>query len=124
MFRTMATFASKFNKVGFGIDTSNFEYIKLADIFNSKDNGGNDVVHPINGIFVHASKNGLGDSPVIIDAEAKKLVNLPSHMSETAREILADSEAVEAIKNGKVGYTIYEYESHGKKCYNVSFVDL
>lgn len=120
----MATFASKFNKVGFGIDTSNFEYIKLADIFNSKDNGGNDVVHPINGIFVHASKNGLGDSPVIIDAEAKKLVNLPSHMVETAREILADSEAVEVIKNGKVGYTIYEYESHGKKCYNVSFVDL
>lgn len=116
----MATFASKFNKVGFGIDTTNFEYIKLADIFN----GGNDVVHPINGIFVHASKNGLGDSPVIIDAGAKKLVNLPSHMSETAREILADSEAVEAIKNGKVGYTIYEYESHGKKCYNISFVDL
>lgn len=120
----MATFASKFNKVGFGFDTSNFEYIKLADIFNSNDKGGNDVVHPINGIFVHASKNGLGDSPVIIDAEAKKLVNLPSHMAETAREILADSEAVEAIKNGKVGYTIYEYESHGKKCYNVSFVDL
>ena len=120
----MATFASKFNKVGFGIDTSNFEYIKLADIFNSKDNGGNNVVHPINGIFVHASKNGLGDSPVIIDAGAKKLVNLPSHMAETAREILADSEAVEAIKNGKVGYTIYEYESRGKKCYSISFVDL
>ena len=45
-------------------------------------------------------------------------------MTETAREILADSEAVEAIKNGKVGYTIYEYESHGKKCYSISFVDL
>lgn len=120
----MATFASKFNKVNFDIDTSNFEYIKLSDIFNSKKDGGNDVVHPINGIFVHASKNGLGDSPVIIDTDAKKLVNLPSHMTETAREILADSEAVEAIKNGKVGYTIYEYESHGKKCYSISFVDL
>lgn len=120
----MATFASKFNKVRFGIDTSNFEYIKLSDIFNSEKDGGNDVVHPINGIFVHSSKNGLGDSPVIIDADAKKLVNLPSHMTETAREILADDEAVEAINNGKVGYTIYEYESHGKKCYSISFVDL
>lgn len=120
----MATFASKFNKVGFGIDTSNFEYIKLKDIFNSEDKGGNDVVHPINGIFVRVSKNGLGDNPVIVDKEAQKLVNLPSHMAETAREILADSEAVEAIKNGKVGYTIYEYESHGKKCYNITFVDL
>ena len=54
----MTTFASRFNKVGFGIDTSNFEYIKLADIFNSKKDGGNDVVHPINGIFVHANNNG------------------------------------------------------------------
>lgn len=120
----MSTFASKFNKVGFGIDTVNFEYIKLSNIFNSKKDGGNDVVHPINGIFVHTSKNGLGDNPVIIDTDAKKLVNLPTHMTETVREILADSEAVEAIKNGKVGYTIYEYESHGKKCYSISFVDL
>lgn len=120
----MATFASKFNTVSFGIDTSNFEYIKLADIFNSKKDGGNDVVHPINGIFVHASRNGLGDSPVIIDAGARKLVNLPTHMAEKVREILADSEAVEAIRNGKVGYTIYGYESHGKKCYGISFVDL
>lgn len=120
----MKSFASKFNKTTFGIDTTDFQYTKLSDIFNSKKDGGNDVVHPINGIFVHASKNGWGDSPVIIDAGAKKLVNLPSHMAETALEILADSEAVEAIKNGKVGYTIYEYESHSKKCYNISFVDL
>ena len=119
----MATFASKFNKVGFGIDTSNFEYIKLAEIFNSKDNGGNDVVHPINGIFVHASKNGLGDSPVIIDAENKQLVNLPSHLSEEVREILACEDDVQAIKDDKVGYTIYEYDSHGKKCYSIHWVD-
>lgn len=118
----MKSFASKFNKTTFGIDTTDFQYTKLADIFNSESEGGIDVVHKINGLYVHKSQ--LGDSPVIVDAEAKKLVNLPSHMAETAREILADSEAVEAIKNGKVGYTIYEYESHGKKCYSISFVDL
>ena len=37
------------------------------------------------------------------------------------KEIL---QAVETIKNGKVGYTIYEYESRDKKCYSISFVDL
>lgn len=118
----MVTFANKFNKTSFKIDTTNFEYIKLADIFNSKENGGKDVVHPVNGVYVHKSQ--LGDSPVIIDADNKKLVNLPSHMAETVREILADDEAVETIKAGKVGYTIYEYESHGKQCYSISFVDL
>ena len=50
--------------------------------------------------------------------------NLPSHTAETVHEILADDEAVQTIKDGKVGYTIYEYESHGKKCYSISFVDL
>ena len=118
----MKSFASKFNKATFGIDTTDFQYTKLADIFNSENEGGKDVVHKINGLHVHKSR--LGDSPIIIDEENKRLVNLPSHTAETVREILADDEAVQAIKDGKVGYTIYGYESHGKKCYSISFVDL
>ena len=118
----MKSFASKLNKTTFGIDTTDFQYIKLADIFNSENEGGKDVIHNINGLYVHKSQ--LGDSPVIIDEKNKRLVNLPSHTAETVREILADDEAVQTIKDGKVGYTIYEYESHGKKCYSISFVDL
>lgn len=118
----MKSFASKFNKTTFGIDTTDFQYTKLADIFNSENEGGKDLVHKINGLYVHKSQ--LGDSPVIIDEENKRLVNLPSHTAETVREILADDEAVQTIKDGKVGYTIYEYECHGKKCYSISFVDL
>lgn len=118
----MTSFASKFNRTTFGVDTTDFNYTKLADIFNSEKEGGKDVIHHINGIYVHKSQ--LGDSPVIIDEENKRLVNLPSHTAETVREILADDEAVQDIIDGKVGYTIYEYESHGKKCYSISFVDL
>lgn len=118
----MKSFASKFNKTTFGIDTTDFQYTKLADIFNSEIEGGKDVIHKINGLYVHKSQ--LSDSPVIIDEENKRLVNLPSHTAETVREILADDEAVQAIKDCQVGYTIYEYESHGKKCYSISFVDL
>lgn len=111
-------FAQKFNKTSFGIDTKEFVYVKLADV---AANSSEDEVHPINGMWVHASQ--LGDSPVIIDAQAKRLVNLPSHLGETVREILADSEAVDAIKSDKVGYTIYTYESHGKTCYGINFVN-
>lgn len=118
----MKSFASKFNKTTFGIDITDFQYTKLADIFNSENEGGKDVIHNINGLYVHKSQ--LGDSPVIIDEKNKRLVNLPSHTAETVREILTDDEAVQTIKDGKVGYTIYEYESHGKKCYSISFVDL
>ena len=119
--KKMKSFANSFNKTSFGIDTADFNYIKLSDIFNDPKNGGEEVVHPINGLYVH--KSPLGDSAVIIDAESKKLVNLPSHMGETVREILQDREAIEAIKQGKVGYSIYKYDSHGKTCYSIMFVD-
>lgn len=116
------SFASTFNKTtSFGIDTTDFSFVKLADIYNDKKDGGGDVVHPINGMYVRKSQ--LGDSPVIIDAENKRLVNLPQFTGDTVREILANSDAVDAIKANKVGYTIYEYESHVKKCYGITFVD-
>lgn len=115
------SFASTFSKTSFGIDTTGFQFVKLTDIYNSKKDGGGDVVHPINGMYVHKSK--LGDSPVIIDAKNKRLVNLPQFTGDTVREILANNDAVDAIKANKVGYTIYEYESHAKKCYGITFVD-
>ena len=115
------SFAKKFNKTSFGIDTTDFPFVKLTDIYNSEKDGGDDVVHPINGLYIH--KSPLGDSPVIIDAENKRLVNLPQFTSDTIREILADSDAIDAIKANKVGFTIYEYYSHAKKCYGVIFVD-
>lgn len=115
------SFASTFNHTSFGIDTTDFPYVKLVDIYNSEKEGGGDAVHPINGTYVHKSQ--LGDSPVIIDAENKRLVNLPQFTGDTVRDILANSDAVDAIKANKVGYTIYEYESHGKKCYGITFVD-
>lgn len=118
----MTTFAKKFNKTGFGIDTTDFAYCKLSDIYNSENEGGGDCIHGINGVYVHKSQ--LGDSPVIIDAANKRLVNLPQHLAETIREILSDADAVSDIKNGRVGYTIYTYESHNRTCYGISFVDL
>lgn len=115
------SFASTFNKTSFDIDTTGFPFVKLVDIFNDKKDGGEDVVHPINGIYVHESE--LGDSPVIIDAENKRMVNLPQFTGNTVRDILANKDAVDAIKENKVGYRIYEYESHAKKCYGITFVD-
>ena len=115
----MFSFSNTFNKASFGIDTKDYEYIKLADVAKASSP---DEIHPINGLYVHSSP--LGDSPVIIDVQAKKLVNMPEHLGETFREILANTEAVQAIKDGKVGYTIYTYESHAKTCYGINFVDI
>lgn len=115
----MFSFSNTFNKASFGIDTKDYEYIKLAEVAKASSP---DEIHPINGLYVHGS--ALGDSPVVIDVKAKKLVNIPKYMGDTFREILANQEAVQAIKDGKVGYTIYSYESHAKTCYGINFVDI
>lgn len=109
----------QFNKVSFSTDTKGFTYCKLKELYNKKDLN---KIHTLNGLWV--SKSPLGESPVFIVAECKKLVNMPQHLTETVHRILADSDAVAAIESGKVGFTIHEYEARKKVCYGINFVDI
>ena len=113
------SFAKTFNKVSFSVDTTGFDYCKLKDLYDTKHK---EKVFTLNGLFV--SPSPLGESPVFICADLKKLVNIPSHLTSTAKAILSDVDAVETIERGKVGFSIYTYESHKKECYGVKFVDL
>lgn len=113
------SFAKSFNKTTFDIDTTDFEYCKLAALYN--EDGAN-TVYRVDAMWV--TKSPLGDSPVFVVSELGKLVNMPQHTAAMVREITANADAVDAIKGGKVGFTVYEYDSHGKKCYGVRFVDL
>lgn len=113
------SFAKQFNKTTFDIDVTDFEYCKLATLYKAD---APQTVYRVDAMWV--TKSPLGDSPVFVVSEIGKLVNMPTHTANTVREIVANSAAVDAIKGGKVGFTVYEYESHGKKCYGVRFVDL
>ena len=113
------SFANSFNKVTFSIDVTDFDYCKLAALYNAD---APNTVYKLDGIWVN--KSPLGESPVFIVSELGKLVNMPMHLTATAREILNNADAVNAIRNGKVGFTVYEYESHARKCYNVRFADI
>ena len=113
------SFAKTFNKTTFDVDVTDFEYCKLATLYNAD---APQTVYRVDAMWVQ--KSPLGDSPVFVVSEIGKLVNMPSHTAATVREITANPAAVDAIKNGKVGFTVYEYESHGKKCYNVRFADI
>lgn len=113
------SFAKQFNKTTFDIDVTDFEYCKLAALYNAENAN---TVYRVDAMWVQ--KSPLGDSPVFVCSELGKLVNMPQHTAAMIREILGNVSAVDAIKNGKVGFTVYQYESHGKQCYNVRFVDL
>ena len=117
----MSTFTSKLDKLNrkptFNVDTTDFKYLKLADIFNSEDE-----IHVINGAFITESQYGL--NPVIISEKHKALINLPQHLAASIKLVLADTELINMVKDGKIGFTIYTYESHGRLCYSINYVKL
>lgn len=112
-------FSEKFNKVAFSVDTTDMTYCKLSELYNSNALA---TVYRLDAIFINKSQ--LGESPLFIVGELGKMVNMPSYLVPTCRDILADVDAVQAIKAGAVGFTVYEYESHARKCYGVRFVDI
>lgn len=116
----MARFASKFNKARkFDVDTTHFQYESLADMYNAN---GKEHIYPLTAIYIN-TKSKFGSAPVF--ATDTCFVNAPSHMLDTAREILADDEAVAAINNGEVGFEIYPYtaEKFNRECFGINFVD-
>lgn len=113
------SFANKFNKTTFDVDTTDFEFVKLSALY-AADNP--KTPYRLDGFWINRSQ--LGEQPVLICAEIGKLVNAPMHYCATFNAIKDDANAVDAIKNGKVGFTVYKYESHARECYGIKFTDL
>lgn len=117
----MARFANRFNKARkFNVDTTSFEYESMADLYNAN---GKDKVYPLTAIYIN-TKSKYGNAPVF--ATDSCFVNAPQHMLDVVNEILADDEAVAAINNGEVGFTIYPYtaEKFNRETFGINFVDL
>ena len=120
------SFAKKHKKgtIDWGIDTKDFEYFKLSDLFEMN---GADVTYTLRGVFVNRNKpekqlKEFGASPVgILD---DRLINLPNHMLSEIEDILKDEEDIESIMNGEAVFKIRQYESHAKTCYSIDWQEV
>lgn len=111
--------ASKYNhskKFEFEIP-KDFVYMSLHDLYN---NNGSDFVYDIRAIYIN-KKSKFGESPVV--ATSNELVNLPKHLTDTVKEMLTDSEVIDAINNHVFGFTIYTYMNGENVYYSVNWVD-
>jgi hypothetical protein len=114
-------FSKKYNTERlFDIDTSNFEYQDLSDLYNEDEP---EKVFPVRGIYIN-TKGKFDDRPVIATSDC--YVNLPAHLCDVCREILNDPKAIRAINEGMVGFTIYTYEQrrYEKTCYSIRWADV
>lgn len=114
--------ANKYNKSNiFNFKApKDFEYWSLHDLFN---NNGKDCVYEIKAMYIN-KKSKFGESPIIATTDC--FVNLPSHLTDTVKEMMRDTEVVDAVNSGHLGFQIYTYETKNRKglCYSVNWVDL
>lgn len=115
----MASFSKKFNNQKlFNIDTTDFEYYSLEEMYKSDDE-----VYPVRGLYIN-NKSMYEPAPVLATDEF--YVNLPAHMLNDVKDILADKAAIADINRGIVGFKIYSYEQKrfNKICYSITWVDI
>lgn len=117
----MSKFTDKYNKTyaKFNFEPKeDFTFHSLKDMYNGKK-GNNKYI--VLGIYINR-KSKFGDAPVIVSEEC--YINLPKHLLDTVKEMLEDEELVTAINNREFGVEVYEYETNGKICYSVNWVDM
>ena len=117
------SFASRFNRVSkFDVKTDGYEYMSLKDL---QEKFPPETVFILSGLYIN-KKSMFGDAPLVTIRNPECFVNLPSHLLGNIIDMIADDEVVEAIKAGRCGFTIYEYEDKKFKrlCYGVKWVDV
>ena len=114
------SFAKSFNKERlFDIDTSEFEYCSLEDLYAEVGEG----PFEIRGVYINTK--GLYDPAPVIAIE-DRYVNLPSHLVDACEQMLKDSRVINMINLGKCGFKITQYHQKrfNRDCYSVEWVDL
>lgn len=119
------SFASRHNQTDYwGIDTTGFTYHSCKEMYGKN---GPDFIYPVIGLFVNSKNNSqFGPSNIIItkDTDGGFFLNAPANWYDMFVDIIANTEDVEAIKEGKVGFTIRQFKAHGRICHAPYWVDM
>lgn len=106
---------SKFNRHQFEVTVT--RYAKLAELNDEK---------PYQLKAVYITTGNYGDRGVaVVDYDGEIVgVNLPEHLTAVVREMLADPETVEDIRNGRAALQVRPYDKEGRTFYTVSWLEM
>ena len=119
------SFAKKHNKERlFEVNTEGLPYLNLEEVYGQY---GKNAVYRVDALYIN--RHGIDDDAPVAVVQYDKdrfMLNMPSHMTATAEDILSDTDDIADIKSGKVGVKIYPYhsKSYNKDCYGITWVDL
>ena len=106
---------NKGNKINWGIDTKSLPFKKTSEVELNK-------IYDLKGCFITPDK-GFGKGAVLISDGF--LLNIPARYVDESNGIVADSEVVENIKEGKCGFIVTSFisERFKRTGYSIEFVD-
>jgi hypothetical protein len=116
----MTSFAEKYNKGNenpFNFDLNGYNFTSLKELYNADPN----KVHSLDGFYFTRGKFGV--KVVCVMSDVKKRVDIPIYLTKVFNDIVNNKDAVNDIKNGKVGFIVRKYESHGRNCHTITFKD-
>lgn len=111
-------------KGSFTVDFKDFPFVNLSDIV--KENGHKTL--KVQAVYTFKPKNGdnAGNDVPVLVADGLNIY-IPTYLLEQVNEIRSNAEMVEAINNGKCGFTTREWidTKRGNKVrYTGNFVDI
>ena len=116
----MTSFAEKYNKGNgnlFKFDLKGYEFTNLKELYNADPN----KVHALDGFYFTRGKFGV--KVVVVMSDVKKRVDMPIYLTKVFNDIVNNTDGVNDIKGGKVGFIVRKYESHGRNCHTITFKD-
>lgn len=116
----MTSFAEKYNKANenpFKFDLQGYTFTNLKELYNDDPN----KVHALDGFYFTRGKFGV--KVVVVMSDVKKRVDMPIYLTKAFNDIVNNTDAVNDIKSGKVGFMVRKYESHGRNCHTITFKD-
>ena len=116
----MTSFAEKYNKGNenpFKFDLNGYNFTSLKELYNADPN----KVHSLDGFYFTRGKFGV--KVVVVMSDVKKRVDMPIYLTKVFNDIVNNTDAVNDIKGGKVGFIVRKYESHGRNCHTITFKD-
>lgn len=116
----MTSFAEKYNKGNenpFKFDLKGYDFTSLKELYNAYPN----KVHALDGFYFTRGKFGV--KVVVVMSDVKKRVDMPIYLTKVFNDIVNNTDAVNDIKGGKVGFIVRKYESHGRNCHTITFKD-
>ena len=120
--------ASKYNKQGNRFDYQmpegvEFTFVKASELFELPQNEAGVIVRAM---YIN-TKGKYDDHGVLICKDPAILIDCPTHMTDSIKEMIKDDEAVEQINAGKLGVKAYKYETKNAAsgyAFGLEFFDL